>query len=574
MDIRDLRNPHNTGHPMHMRDFDSSKTTGHCNSTIISHVAYLMWNGGIDGQWEAINCTELIARIWYHSLRYMGPDSNFQSCRFAVVRSAGRLYRSGETEMTASQLDTVGKAFDAVGIYYSSLMTYPSLINGEFSLNVFDIDDYLHANYHLIIERQDLVPRTIAFDENVNRVNIPLTLEDGFYVLTITNLNDPTQQHLKAIRVRNDNPNAINTLNIFTNFTSFEADEPVMESLVLNPEDIRIALITWWSRAILLDGSINEAKWQGINRFLISHNLSGDHAEFFGPRYDDAESRINAIADAVMDHGANVVVLPWFQFIEHSIIIQEMFPDVKFILINSPDDAIQEGELADNLVVIQYAEEQSGFLAGYAAVMEGYRNLGFIGGAAVPTVVRYGHGFLQGAQYAAAYLGLGVGAVRVQYYYHGSFAPGPEVTTWASTLFAGGTEVIFTATGGGLFSVISGAEVVDGIVIAVDVDHTALSDVVLTSAKNNYAISVYDMLTDFLNGVFRGGRVLTLDASVNGISLPMETSRFTNFTQAQYDSIFALLADGYIVVNCIVTPSVAEANLDLYLIEVIELNER
>jgi len=62
------------------------------------------------------------------------------------------------------------------------------------------------------------------------------------------------------------------------------------------------------------------------------------------------------------------------------------------------------------------------------------------------------------------------------------------------------------------------------------------------------------------------------DASVNGIRLPMATSRFQTFTQAQYDAIFALLANGSIVVNNVVTPTVSEANLDLPLITVVELN--
>lgn len=49
------------------------------------------------------------------------------------------------------------------------------------------------------------------------------------------------------------------------------------------------------------------------------------------------------------------------------------------------------------MLSILYAEEQAGYLAGYAAVNEGYTQLGFMGGIAVPAVIRYGYGFIQGA---------------------------------------------------------------------------------------------------------------------------------------------------------------------------------
>lgn len=42
-------------------------------------------------------------------------------------------------------------------------------------------------------------------------------------------------------------------------------------------------------------------------------------------------------------------------------------------------------------------EEQAGYLAGYAAVTDGYTTLGFIGAREIPGIVRYCTGFLQGA---------------------------------------------------------------------------------------------------------------------------------------------------------------------------------
>jgi basic membrane protein A len=172
-----------------------------------------------------------------------------------------------------------------------------------------------------------------------------------------------------------------------------------------------------------------------------------------------------------------------------------------------------------------------------------------MGGVAVPAVVRFGHGFIQGADHAAAFLGLSAGDVTIRYHYVGGFAPDPAVTTQAGSWYATGTEVIFAAAGGAGFSVIAAAEAAGTSVIGVDVDQADASHVVVTSAIKGLATSVYDMLTDFMNGTWRGGRELMFDATVNGIGLPMESLRMNNFSQAQYDAIFNQLATGAVTVN-------------------------
>jgi basic membrane protein A len=181
--------------------------------------------------------------------------------------------------------------------------------------------------------------------------------------------------------------------------------------------------------------------------------------------------------------------------------------------------------------------------------MEGYRNLGFIGGAAVPAVQRFGHGFIQGAEHAVDYLGLNEGDVSIRFHYLGGFAPDPAHTAFAGGWFAAGVEVIFAAAGGAGASVIGAAEAAGTSIIGVDVDQSGASEVVITSAMKALAVSVYDLLTHYVAGTFPGGRVEMYDAAANGVALPMENSRFQEFTQAQYDAIFAQLASGAVAVN-------------------------
>jgi basic membrane protein A len=342
------------------------------------------------------------------------------------------------------------------------------------------------------------------------------------------------------------------------------ADEPEPPPPVVEPEtlpaeiepepeaapDIRIALVAHSPESILDDGSFNTGAWNGIHDFINEHGISDSNITFVQPREGTIEARIDLIESVIEDFGADVLVLPGFHFVEAAYRAQDYFPDTKFILI----DAVPAPEgggaqrTENNLVAILYAEHESGFLAGYAAVMEGFRELGFVGGVPVPAVVRFGHGYIQGAEFAAQELGLSAGEVNIRFHYVGGFAPDPATTTLAASWYAAGTEVIFAAAGGGGFSVIEAANAADGLVIGVDVDQSGDGAVVITSAMKELAISVSDMLNEFLAGTFRG-RTIIFDAAINGVGLPMGTSRFDNFTQAQYDAIFSQLAGGGIDVS-------------------------
>ncbi|MDD4583966.1 MAG: BMP family ABC transporter substrate-binding protein, partial [Eubacteriales bacterium] len=207
---------------------------------------------------------------------------------------------------------------------------------------------------------------------------------------------------------------------------------------------------------------------------------------------------------------------------------------------------------------IVYAEEQSGYLAGYAAVKDGYTKLGFMGGMAVPAVVRFGYGFAQGAEAAAKELG--ISDIDLKYHYTGNFDPTPEAQTLAASWYAEGIEVIFAC--GGLVgnSVMSAAEAAGTAVIGVDVDQSSESETVITSAMKGLAASVQSALDAYYRDEFPGGESLVYAADADGVQLPMETSKFNTFSQADYDKVFGELAAGNISLK---TDSDAESVNDL-----------
>lgn len=284
------------------------------------------------------------------------------------------------------------------------------------------------------------------------------------------------------------------------------------------------------------DKSFNQGAWEGLKKYAEEKNVSH---KYYKPTEKSNDAYLSAIELAVKG-GAKVIVTPGFLFEEPVYIAQDQYPDVRFILIDgNPHDADYNYKTGDNTVGITYAEEQAGFLAGYAAVKEGYTKLGFLGGMAVPAVVRFGYGFVQGADYAAKELN--VPEISMNYHYTGGFDATPEAQTLAASWYQSGTEVIFACGGAVGNSAMAAAEQANGKVIGVDVDQSPESQTVITSAMKGLGASVYTIISQFYDDKFPGGQNLVFDATNEGVALPMDTSKFEKFTQADYDKLYAAL---------------------------------
>ncbi len=291
------------------------------------------------------------------------------------------------------------------------------------------------------------------------------------------------------------------------------------------------------------DKSFNQGTWEGIVAYGDANSKSYIY-------YQPAEQSTNAYLDEIdkaVKAGAKVIVTPGFLFEEPIFIAQSKYPEVSFVLIDGvPHDATYSEFRTDkNTVGILFAEEQAGYLAGYAAVKDGYTKLGFMGGMAVPAVVRFGYGFVQGVDAAAKELGLS--DLVLNYHYTGDFKATPEVQTLAASWYNDGIEVIFACGGAVGNSVMAAAEATEkGVVIGVDKDQSFESERVITSAMKGLGAAVQQALTAFYTGEFPGTQTVVLGADKDGVGLPMATSRFNTFSQADYDALFAKLAAGEI----------------------------
>jgi basic membrane protein A len=329
----------------------------------------------------------------------------------------------------------------------------------------------------------------------------------------------------------------------------------------------QIALIT--DKGNIDDKSFNQGAWEGVVAFCDANKIK-DY-QYIKPEEASDAGYLAAIDNAVAA-GAKVVVTPGYLFEVPVYEAQTKYPDVKFILLDgaphTADYATYKTE--SNVASIMYAEQEAGYLAGYAAVKDGYTKLGFMGGMAVPAVRAYGYGYLKGIEDAATELGLADGSVAVTYHYTGDFAETDTNKATAKTMYQEGTEVIFACGGSVGKSVMSAASESSAKVIGVDVDQRYDSDTVITSAMKGLGASVQAVLDSIYNSdswSTYAGTTTTFNATNNGIGLPTIVigdtkanafDRFKSFDKAAYDTVYQSLVSGAVVPIRDIT--VADAN--------------
>ncbi len=290
------------------------------------------------------------------------------------------------------------------------------------------------------------------------------------------------------------------------------------------------------------DNSFNQAAWEGVKMYAEEAGITYD---YYHPEDTDNDSILKQFKRGA-SNGAKLFVCPGSMLEVPVYTAQKKYDDQCYILIDGAphNEDNTETLIGDNVSVISFAEEEAGFLAGYAAVRDGYKGLGFVGGIPIDPVIRYGYGFVQGADYAAIEMGVNV---HVRYTYANTFSDEPAVEDLANAWYDDDTEVIFACGGAISKSVIRAAENHNGKVIGVDVDESGESETVITSAMKDVKTAVYNEVKSYFEGTFAGGSQIRMSAKEAGVCLPMETSRFEKFDEAGYESVYSHIVDGLIV---------------------------
>ena len=295
----------------------------------------------------------------------------------------------------------------------------------------------------------------------------------------------------------------------------------------------------------LKDKSFNQGTWNGVKAYAVENGMS---YKYYQPANGDQatdDDRYDAMKAAV-EGGAKVVVCAGFMQEAALTKAATEYPDAKFIFIDGYPIGL------DNVAPIAFKEEQSGYFAGYAVVMDGFTKLGFCGGGGGtnPACCRYGYGFAQGAEAAAAELGIEV-ELKYSWQYGASFSASPELQTMAKGWYETGTEIIF-ACGGSMFASITAAAAEnDGYVVGVDVDQSFESDTVVTSALKGLSNATAWAIAKCYDGSFAeiGGIPTSLGANDDAVGLPTATWSFETYTVEQYEAAMEAMKAGELVVD-------------------------
>lgn len=304
------------------------------------------------------------------------------------------------------------------------------------------------------------------------------------------------------------------------------------------------------------DESFNQACWGAVTEYM------GDNCQYYIPNADASdEDRETMIRQAVND-GAQAVVCVGYLYGASLAWAAEQYPEINFIAVDVTQSDIGTDAIPSNCYCITFKEEQAGYLAGYAIVKDGFTKLGFLGGMAVPAVIRFGYGYIQGADDAAEELGANV---EINYFYGGQFYGDANITSRMEGWYSNGTEVVFACGGGIYTSAVEAAVKSNGYVIGVDVDQNYIGangvadgtytyNPFITSAMKGLSAAVTTALGDIDAGEWdniggTNGNFGLQEGDYIGLPTAEDSWNFRTFTQEEYEEIKDKIASGEVVVD-------------------------
>lgn len=305
---------------------------------------------------------------------------------------------------------------------------------------------------------------------------------------------------------------------------SAPAEEPASDGTA------EIALVCAAGSGGINDRGFFQSTYEGIQSFCEEYN----HTYAY---YETSENTIDALyetIDLAQMNGAKVICTSGGNFIGMMEDVFAAYPDLYFVC-----NEISFTTPGENAVDYLFEAQQAGFLAGVAAVYEGYTDIGIMCGMQIRPNHLAGFGFVQGVNYAAHELG--VEGITVKYWYTNSFDPSADIQAYAAGWYQDGTQLIAAFCGGAAPSIWAAAEANDGLCMGCDIDQYYESDVIITSFLKNVNVSTVTGLEAWENGEFPGGEIVNFGIAEGGVGLALEHSKMVNFTQEEYDKYCDML---------------------------------
>jgi basic membrane protein A and related proteins len=195
--------------------------------------------------------------------------------------------------------------------------------------------------------------------------------------------------------------------------------------------------------------------------------------------------------------------------------VASKFPNTKFAVIDVDQSTLKHKPT--NVQGLLFAEQQSGYLAGYLAGLYtkdqgGKQVIGSVGGQKIPPVDHYIAGYQAGAKAADP-------SIKTLNGYSQDFVDQAKCKELALNQIAEGAQVVFQVAGQCGLGVLDAAKEKGVQGIGVDADQSYLGPQVLTSAIKKVDVAVFDTIKAAQDGSFKGGTNTTFDLTNDGAGI-------------------------------------------------------
>ena len=191
--------------------------------------------------------------------------------------------------------------------------------------------------------------------------------------------------------------------------------------------------------------------------------------------------------------------------------VASKFPNVKFAIIDSSSQGAPK-----NVEGLLFAEQQAGYLAGYAAGLYAKDNnakaISSVGGQKIPPVDHYIAGYQAGAKKANP-------SIKTLNAYSQDFVDQAKCKEIALNQIAAGSKVVFQVAGQCGLGALDAAKEKNVVGIGVDADQSYLGPHVFTSALKKVDVAVLDAIKRAQNGKYAGGTDLLATVKSGGIGI-------------------------------------------------------
>lgn len=175
-----------------------------------------------------------------------------------------------------------------------------------------------------------------------------------------------------------------------------------------NQNSMQYDIVLLTDGASVDDGASNQSAWEGVERYAEDIGMT---YRYYQPDVNESgtvdDEVYASFIELAVKNGAKFIVCPGEALATAVYENAPLYTDTNFILLDAYPHAADSTEYQSmsNVMSIEFSALESGFLAGYMAVMNGNTKLGYIGSLANSESTDYGAGFVQGASYAADALG-------------------------------------------------------------------------------------------------------------------------------------------------------------------------